>query len=142
VRQERADLPECTETAERAVRRESTAPTTIERAVRRESTELIERAEAMENTEAFERTDMRKELHALFTRLATIIEEHVDDPGGDLIVGKIEPLIERFIDGYFADVERERITAFLLVWFAQWRVSRGGWSPTIESTNPTERNTP
>jgi hypothetical protein len=69
----------------------------------------------------------KRELHALFTRLATIIEEYSDN-GDDFIDMEIEPIIERFIDEYYCDVEPVHITTYLLVWFMQWRASRGQWA--------------
>jgi hypothetical protein len=70
----------------------------------------------------------KKELHQLFIRLATMIEEHEDNDGDDFIDMEIEPIIERFIADYYCDVEPAHIVIYLLVWFAQWRVSRGQWA--------------
>jgi archaellum biogenesis protein FlaJ (TadC family) len=69
----------------------------------------------------------KRELHVLFTRLARIIEAHGDD-GDDFIDIEIEPIIERFIDEYYCDVEQQHIVTYLLVWFMQWRASRGQWA--------------
>jgi hypothetical protein len=69
----------------------------------------------------------RRELNALFTRLATIIEEHSEN-GDDFVVTKIEPIIERFIDEYYCDVKPAHIKIYLLVWFMQWRLSLGNWA--------------
>jgi hypothetical protein len=69
----------------------------------------------------------KRELHALFVRLVTIVEERADD-GDDFIDMEIEPIIERFVAEYFPDVERGHIVIYLLVWFTQWRASRGLWA--------------
>jgi len=68
----------------------------------------------------------KRDLHALFTRLATIIEEFSDD-GDDFIDDEVEPIIEHFVTEYYCDVEPQHITIYLLVWFMQWRVKRGYW---------------
>jgi hypothetical protein len=70
----------------------------------------------------------RRELHALFTRLATIIDEHSDN-GDDTVVDEmIEPIVERFIAEYYSDGDPVHLTTYLLVWFMQWRLSRGNFS--------------
>jgi hypothetical protein len=68
----------------------------------------------------------RKELHELFTRINTIIED--DRPvEAAIVVDRIEPILERFIDEYYCDVELAHIMTFLWVWFVQWRAKRGDW---------------
>jgi hypothetical protein len=69
----------------------------------------------------------KRELHVLFTRLATLIEAYEGD-GDDFIDEEVEPIVERFIDEYFCDVEPQHIMTYLLVWFVQWRASRGQWA--------------
>lgn len=41
----------------------------------------------------------KRELHALFTRIATVIEEN-GEGGDDFIDDQVEPLIERFISDF------------------------------------------
>jgi hypothetical protein len=76
----------------------------------------------------------RRELHTLFTKIATIIEEHGDDAGVyDFIDMKIEPLVEAFIADHFCDVRPEHITIHLWIWFEQWRTSRDVWAHPLSS---------
>jgi hypothetical protein len=69
----------------------------------------------------------KRELHALFTRLATLIEAY-EGNGDDFIDMEVAPIVECFIDEYFCDVEPQHILTYLLVWFVQWRASRGVWA--------------
>jgi hypothetical protein len=45
----------------------------------------------------------KRELHVLFTRIATLIEENID--GDDFVDSEVEPIIEAFIGDYYPDVE-------------------------------------
>jgi hypothetical protein len=67
----------------------------------------------------------RKDLHQLFTRINTIIED--DSCEAAIAVRAVEPILERFIAEYYPDVALEHIMTFLWVWFAQWREKRGDW---------------
>ncbi len=67
----------------------------------------------------------QKELHQLFTRINTIIEE--DNGETAIAVDRVEPILEHFIAEYYPDVELGHIMTFLWVWFAQWREKRGDW---------------
>jgi hypothetical protein len=69
----------------------------------------------------------KKELHRLFIELATLIEAHDDDDGDDFIDMDVEPVIEAFVARHYSDVDPQRIVIYLMVWFTQWRMSRGLW---------------
>jgi hypothetical protein len=66
----------------------------------------------------------QKELHQLFTRINTIVADSCE---AAILVDRIEPILERFIDEYYCDVKLSHITTFLWVWFVQWREKRGDW---------------
>jgi hypothetical protein len=69
----------------------------------------------------------KRELNALFTRIATMIEEFSGD-GDDFIDDEVAPIAARFIADFYPDLEPQHIMIYLLVWFAQWRASRGQWA--------------
>ncbi len=70
----------------------------------------------------------RKELNELFTRINTIIEDNrITNAEAAIVVDRIGPMLECFIDEYYPDVRPFNITTFLWVWFEQRRAKCGDW---------------
>jgi hypothetical protein len=86
----------------------------------------------MKHTKEVEAT--KRDLHALFTKIATIIEEHDDGCySDDYIDMYVKPLVEAFIERHHSDIEPGHFTLFLWMWFEQWRKSTGLWLPAFSS---------
>jgi hypothetical protein len=56
------------------------------------------------------------------------IKAHIDnDVEGAIVVDRIEPIIQRFVEEFYDDLEPLHIMTFLWVWYIQWLEKRGDW---------------
>jgi hypothetical protein len=58
-----------------------------------------------------------------------VIKAHIDndDVEGAIVVDSIEPIIQRFIEEFYDDLEPLHIMTFFWVWYIQWCDKRGDW---------------